>query len=122
MVNDALCPCGSEKSYGTCCGAFHSGAIPRTPEALMRSRYSAFVLGDTDYLLATWHESTRPKLDLSDNPNWVQLQVVSTWQRGARGFVHFKAFYKQGDELNMLEEKSKFIWERGRWFYVQAEQ
>ena len=57
----ARCPCLSGLQYGECCGPFHSGdAFAPTAERLMRSRYSAFAVGDADYLLATWHPTTRP--------------------------------------------------------------
>ncbi len=56
------CPCGAPAPYDACCGPAHRGEAPAaTAEALMRSRYSAFVLRDTYYLLASWHPSTRPK-------------------------------------------------------------
>ena len=76
---DAACPCGSGQSYSACCGAWHSGlaegVYAPTPEALMRSRYSAYVLGLIDYLLATWHPSTaRGELELPPL-KWLALEV-----------------------------------------------
>ena len=62
MVNTSECPCGSAIHYSECCKNFHSGlAIPETAEILMRSRYAAYVKKLKNYLLETWHESTRPK-------------------------------------------------------------
>lgn len=115
------CPCGLPHHYNACCGRFHEGQLATTPEQLMRSRFSAFALGLTDYLLATWHPRTRPTLDLSDNPEWVKLEVLDTWQRNDTGFVHFRAFYRVGGELGMLEEKSDFIREDGVWLYVKGD-
>ncbi|CAM5692721.1 YchJ family metal-binding protein [Streptomyces violaceorubidus] len=60
------CPCGRPEPYARCCGRFHAGtAAAPSAEALMRSRYSAFVKGDAGYLLRPWHPGTRPaRLDL----------------------------------------------------------
>jgi SEC-C motif-containing protein len=75
----ALCPCDSGQPYADCCGPWHGGLSEGvhapTPEALMRSRYSAYVLGLIDYLLATWHGSTSPgELELSP-VKWLGLEV-----------------------------------------------
>ncbi|MEP6191186.1 MAG: YchJ family metal-binding protein, partial [Marinobacter sp.] len=68
----ARCPCGFTLAYEQCCQPLHRGEAAATPEALMRSRYSAFVVGQADYLLATWHPSTRPvELSLESSPDWV---------------------------------------------------
>ena len=71
------CPCGRPAAYADCCGLYHAGASAATPEALMRSRYSAYVLKLATYLLATWHPSTRPsELDLAaDGSKWLGLEV-----------------------------------------------
>jgi len=68
MNADSACPCDLGKAYAACCGPYLDHAQrPATAEALMRSRYSGYVLARKDYLLRTWHESTRPEtLDLSD--------------------------------------------------------
>lgn len=87
----------------------------------MRSRYSAFALGLRDYLLSTWHPSTRPQaLDLADNPKWVQLQIVNSSQQGAQGQVHFRAYFQVGSDIGMHDELSDFVKENGRWFYLNA--
>ena len=114
------CPCGSGELYASCCGHYHQGAIAATPEQLMRSRYSAFALGLTEYLLQTWHPTTQPQLDLADNPTWLKLEILSSWQRNNKGFVHFRAYYQVGSELGVLEEASDFVLENQRWYYVQG--
>lgn len=77
--NDARCPCGTGETYGACCGRFHAGAPAPTAEALMRSRFTAFAANDADYLLATWHSSTRPpSLDLDPGLRWQRLDVLET--------------------------------------------
>lgn len=115
------CPCGSGLAYPDCCQKAHKGVAPDTPEALMRSRYSAFVLGLADYLLATWHPSTRPgSLSLDDSPEWASLQVLDHSMQGDKGQVHFRAIYRAGAGWGFLEERSDFVREAGRWFYVSG--
>ncbi|MET0467934.1 MAG: YchJ family metal-binding protein [Aeromicrobium sp.] len=98
---------------------------PLTAEALMRSRFDAFKHGDADWLLATWHPSTRPaELDLSDNPRWRGLQVLDTEAGGPqddRGVVEFRATFIADGELGILHERSRFVREDGRWLYVDGE-
>ncbi len=116
---DAPCPCGRPQPYGRCCLPLHQGEPAPSPEALMRSRYSAFVLGLTDYLLQTWHPSTRPAtLALDGSPDWCSLQVLSASQQGDQGQVHFRAIYRAGTGFGYLEENSDFVREQGHWFYV----
>lgn len=118
----SFCPCGSQQHYDACCQPFHRNeANAPTPEALMRSRYSAFVLGLTDYLLATWHPDTRPAtLTLESSPQWVGLQVLSSGEQENRGQVHFRAVYQLPDGFGFLEEESEFLKEGSRWFYVSG--
>lgn len=98
---------------------------PLTAEALMRSRFDAFRRGDRDWLLATWHPSTRPDdLDLSDNPRWRGLQILDTVDGGvddATGVVEFRASYVADGELGILQERSRFVREDGRWLYVDGD-
>ena len=89
------CPCGSDVIYPQCCGRWHEGLADGvgapTPEALMRSRYSAYVLGLPDYLLATWHPSTAPG-DLELSPvKWLGLEVRHAQAQGDAGVVEFVA-------------------------------
>ncbi len=90
----------------------------------MRSRYSAYVLGLEDYLLASWHASTRPaSLDLaSDMPaKWLGLSVKAAGKEGDAGTVEFLARYKAGGRAYRLHERSRFVREGGRWYYVDGE-
>ncbi|WP_027331092.1 YchJ family protein [Marinimicrobium agarilyticum] len=122
MTDTRMCPCGSRAIYEHCCGRYHAGEPAPTPEALMRSRFSAFVENRTDYLTATWHSSTRPNtLDLTDSPNWVGLSVLASDASDDQGHVHFKAYYRAGEQWCFLEEHSDFVREEGRWFYVSGE-
>lgn len=97
---------------------------PTTAEALMRSRFEAFRAGDVEWLLRTWHPSTRPaELDLADNPRWRGLQIVETVDGKPgddSGTVEFRATYVADGELGILHECSRFVHENGRWFYVDG--
>lgn len=118
----APCPCGTGQTYGDCCQPCHQGRPAPTPEALMRSRFSAFVIGDTDYLTVTWHPQTRPRdLDLAGSPDWVSLRILGHGERGHQGEVHFQAFYREGPNWGCLEENSRFEKIEGRWYYLDGE-
>jgi SEC-C motif domain protein len=118
------CPCGLPAHYEACCGRFHDGLNAPTPEALMRSRYSAFALGLGDYLLATWHVTTRPAaLDVHTppQPRWIGLKVLeSNLQDSEHGTVHFIATCRVGGRAQRMEERSRFVRENGQWFYVDG--
>ncbi|MDP5238687.1 YchJ family metal-binding protein [Uliginosibacterium sp. 31-16] len=118
------CPCGLPATYSACCGRYHAGAAAPTPEALMRSRYSAFALGLGDYLLASWHASTRPAdLDVitPPQPKWIGLQILgAALQDESHGTVHFIARCRVGGRAERLEEISRFVREEGRWYYVDG--
>lgn len=123
------CPCGRPgakgrpRAYADCCGAFHAGTPAPDAEALMRSRYSAYVLGLTDHLRATWHPSTCPA-DLAPDPGtrWLGLEV-----RGHRVLdadhaeVDFVARYRVQGRGARLQERSRFVREGGRWLYVDGD-
>lgn len=127
------CPCGLPAPYAECCGRLHAGtATAPTAEALMRSRYSAYAVGDRAYLLRTWHPDTRPEsLELDPQLLWRGLEIVSTGQGGpfhTRGTVAFRAHYTvrgtgrgaQRPENHTLEEHSRFARHEGAWMYVDA--
>lgn len=120
--SNSLCPCGSGKIYQQCCGPWHRGEPAPSPEALMRSRYTAFVQKRTDYLLETWHPDTCPAdLSLEGGPEWVSLEILDSTEEGSRGTVHFRAVYRAGDGWGYLEEKSDFVREDGRWYYLSGQ-
>jgi len=127
MVSSS-CPCGSGRQYAHCCGPAILGlAIPATAEALMRSRYTAFSLGDEAYLLKTWHPSTRPAaLSLSQQSplKWIGLKILATHQGGehdSEGTVEFIARYKVNGKADRLHEISQFMREGDRWFYLHGQ-
>lgn len=117
------CPCGGA-SYATCCEPYHLGTPAPTAEALMRSRYSAFVLKLEPYLLATWHPDTRPDtLDLTgDDTKWLGLEVNQQAQGSVDATtVEFVARYKVNGRARRLHETSRFMQQDGRWFYMDGE-
>ena len=121
----APCPCGSGAPYPACCGPVHDGAPAQTAEALMRSRYSAFVLGRDDHLFRTWHPRTRPA-EVSAAPGiaWTGLEVVRTVDGGAgdeTGTVEFRARYRDAAGEQVLHETSRFARRAGRWVYVDGD-
>jgi SEC-C motif domain protein len=120
------CPCGTGQSYENCCARWHqgmsAGVHADTPEQLMRSRYSAYVFGLLDYLLATWHPSTAPG-DLELQPTqWQGLQVLHSQHSPNAGVVEFVARYKVNGKAQKLHEISRFVREQGRWFYIDGQQ
>ncbi len=123
----AICPCGSGKPYAACCEPIHLGLEPAaTAEALMRSRYSAYVLGLEAYLRASWHVSTRPERVLHEDHasvKWLGLDVLRSGARGAdTAFVEFVARSRVGGgRAERQHEISRFLREDGRWYYVDGE-
>lgn len=128
LSDDARCPCLSGEIYGACCGRFHRGeATAPTAEALMRSRFSAFAVGDAPYLLRTWHPSTRPgTLELDDSLRWYRLDIVVTSRGGlldTEGEVGFVAHYKVPGvpgSAGRQSELSRFRKDVGAWTYLDG--
>ena len=90
----------------------------------MRSRYSAFAVGDADYLSATWHPSTRPdSLDLDRDRRWYRLDILRTERGGpfdVHGVVEFRAYHRSPDGKGSQHEVSRFVREDGTWLYVDG--
>lgn len=125
MNNSVLaCPCGSEHHLDACCGQFHRGAAAPTAQALMRSRFTAYVLGNWEYLLQTWHPDFRPvAINLDPDQVWTRLRILETHQGGSQdhvGTVHFRAHYRVGNERDVQEEKSNFVRVGDRWLYTDG--
>jgi SEC-C motif domain protein len=119
------CPCGTGLPLAGCCGRLHDGTAPAaTAEQLMRSRYSAFVLGDAGYLLTTWHPTTRPRsLDLDPDVRWAGLEILRTTggsMLAAEGTVEFRARYVRAGRAGAQHENSRFVREDGRWYYLDG--
>jgi SEC-C motif domain protein len=124
-VSNKPCFCGSGKTYAACCGRLHSGQEKAsTAEALMRSRYSAYVLKLNDYLLATWHPSTRPsELDLSgDDSKWLGLEIKRCEVLDAsHASVEFVARYRIAGRGHRLHERSRFVMQDDCWVYIDGQ-
>jgi SEC-C motif-containing protein len=124
------CPCGRTDDDGRplsladCCGRWLGGEPAPDAEALMRSRYTAHVLRDEAYLLATWHPSTRPD-DARPDPatKWLGLEVHDhKVVDGSHAEVEFVARYRMQGRGGRLRERSRFVREDdGRWYYVDGE-
>ncbi|MEF2979338.1 YchJ family protein [Subtercola sp. YIM 133946] len=124
-ADDDRCPCLSGLTYGECCAPAHRGVTPSaTAERLMRSRYSAFVVGDAPYLLATWHADTRPAtLDLDPAQRFYRLDILSRTGGGMleeTGTVEFVARFRLDGRASALHETSRFVRQRGLWRYVDG--
>jgi SEC-C motif domain protein len=126
------CPCGRRDARGRplsftgCCGPFLA-SFEDTPapdaETLMRSRYTAFVLEDAAYLLATWHPSHRPPaLGFEPGLKWLGLEVRDHRIVDAtHAEVEFVARSRAAGRAHRLHERSRFVCEHGRWFYVDGD-
>jgi SEC-C motif-containing protein len=123
-MSGAMCPCGSGRVLEACCGPFHAGTPAPDAESLMRSRYSAYVLGLEAYLEATWHPDTRPAalaLDATPRPQWLGLAIRShTLLDASHATVEFVARYKLNGRAFKLHEVSRFEKMDGRWLYVDG--
>ncbi|MCH1927039.1 YchJ family protein [Shewanella sp. C32] len=123
----ANCPCHSGERYGNCCQPFHIHHHAPTPERLMRSRYSAFVLQLFDYLLLTHAADYRADLTIqalveATPDQWLGLQVFNSEQQDNNGQVHFCAWFKDGGQIGAIHEVSQFILQHGQWYYTTGEQ
>ncbi|MGY1731113.1 YchJ family protein [Geodermatophilus sp. SYSU D01045] len=125
-MSPELCPCGSGLPYAECCGRLHDGtAAAATAEQLMRSRYSAFAVGDAAYLRETWDPATRPRSSTLDPAvRWTGLEVLATTGGGlfdAEGTVTFRAHSRAGGHEHVQAERSRFRRAGGRWVYVDGD-
>jgi SEC-C motif domain protein len=126
----SACPCGSGAPLPRCCGPILDGAAAPTAEALMRSRYSAHVLGRIDYIVDTHDPATRGRVDRAAverwarDSEWLGLRIVAR-ERGGRddddGVVEFQATYRSGGATVVHHERSRFSRRDGRWLYVDGD-
>lgn len=121
---DPNCWCGAPQAYQRCCGLYHSGAErPPTAEALMRARYSAFVLRLETYLWQTWAPEHRPGSPLIDPAatQWLGLEVKACQILGDnRATVEFVVRFKQNGRAHRLHERSDFERRDNQWLYLKA--
>ncbi|HBI21870.1 MAG TPA: hypothetical protein DDY37_04710 [Legionella sp.] len=125
-IRDDVCPCDSQKNYLFCCEPFITGKQrPETPEALMRSRYSAYTMANIDYIKETMRGNALAGFQELDakrwakRVTWIKLNVLkSVTESLSLGYVEFEASFVDGSHLKSIHEKSEFIFEKGRWYYV----
>ena len=122
-----MCPCGLNNSYENCCGIAHNDITKvETAEQLMRSRYTAFTMGNGDYLMNSHHSETCPYsdkqaiVDWAKSVIWEKLEVINTSQgmgKDTTGTVEFKAYYIENSKQKCLHEHSAFTKENNHWVY-----
>ncbi|WP_297198662.1 YchJ family protein [uncultured Pluralibacter sp.] len=124
-----FCPCGNALEYSACCQRYLSGAQPApTPSHLMRSRYTAFVKKNADYLIATWHPDCNPQALRAEleqgfaGTEWLGLTIFSAepGQHENEGFVSFVARYRDGQKSGAIIERSRFLKENEQWYYIDG--
>ncbi|MCH9675877.1 MAG: SEC-C domain-containing protein [Gammaproteobacteria bacterium] len=119
------CPCGSQIAFKKCCAPFLSGErSAETALALMRSRYCAYVSNQLDYVLQTWHPSTRPAMTELEPRQWLGLRIRKVSLGGpndCQGVVEFIARYRVAGKGYRLHETSRFETQDGRWLYVDGD-
>lgn len=125
--DELFCYCNKNLTYGNCCAKIHADiTLAKTAEDLMRSRYSAFVLGKINYLMESHHSSTRllnEKADIetwAKSVQWKKLQILDTvagLENDEEGTVRFAATFKKKNKLKTIRENSKFVKENGHWVY-----
>lgn len=125
---NSLCPCGSKQKYKKCCQVYHKGANPKTALSLMKSRYSAYAVGNSDYIVKTTHENNEQYMN--DTKAWKQriieftqatdflaLEILEFIEGEKESFVTFKALLSTGE----MREKSRFLKVDTEWLYESGE-
>ncbi len=125
MLSLEPCVCGDRKGFDRCCGPILTRReVANTAEELMRSRFTAFAVANVDYLLYSWHPTTRPtSLELSPLRHWESLEIVETTDgepTDDTGSVRFVAHYSEGMIAGSIDELSQFGRYQGRWVYVRG--
>ncbi|MFC7789679.1 YchJ family protein [Microbacterium sp. MAHUQ-60] len=123
-TDDQRCPCTSGDVFASCCGPVIASGLAPTATRLMRSRFTAFAIGDAAHLRRTWHPSTRPRdVGLDDHVRWLRLDILDSVRGGPfdlDGIVEFQAFYRDEGTRGSLQERSRFVREDRVWLYVDG--
>jgi SEC-C motif domain protein len=120
------CSCGSTLAFEQCCGPVLAGTPAKTPEALMRSRYSAYVLGNMDHIDRTFAPEVRNDFDrtkaerTASETEWLGLEVIRSSQEGDKGVVEFSFRFRHKQQELTQHEISTFRRTDGRWLYVDS--
>ena len=114
-----LCPCGSGKKYKKCCQIYHKGTNPKTALILMKSRYSAFVVGDIKYIISTstFQKDFEDLKNFSDNCEFKKLEILDSTD----STVTFRATVFCDGVDNSFIEKSNFVYKNKKWYYESGE-
>ncbi len=115
-MKTVLCPCGSDQLFEQCCAPVINGVRARNAEALMRSRYSAYVLGHWQYLWESWHPDTRPSSVSPTNTEWLGLSII----KSSSSTVEFIAGFRGGSKIMALHETSRFEQVGSHWCYLDG--
>lgn len=125
------CPCGTKKDYSECCGAYIEGTkVPPSPEALMRSRYTAFSSSNMDYIASTMKGTAAKDFDPVDagswskKAKWLGLNIVNAsplQDNGTKGYVEFIANFRLEGREQRIHEVSEFKLQDGRWYYIDGQ-
>lgn len=124
------CPCGKPQPYITCCGLYiEEGQYPQTPEQLMRSRYTAFTQGNSDYIKSTMCGELLKQHDPESFKQWTlsvqwdRLEVIAAspiYESTSIAFVQFIAHYYEHNKAQKIAELSEFKKIEGRWYYTNT--
>ena len=126
ISKNSKCPCGSGKKYKECCFKFHKGSNPKNALELMKSRFSAYAVGEANYIIKTTHKNS-PHFE-ENKKEWIKsikefsksefkkLEIINFIDGEKEAFVKFRAYI---DDC-VMEEKSRFI-KKDKWYYVEAE-
>lgn len=128
---ESKCCCGSRAQFEHCCAPFlKKEATPETPEQLMRSRYSAYVHHNANYLIETWHPDCNAKqweqeiITSFEQTQWLGLRVISSSyaKNPDEGYVEFSTCFidEKADHKQLIHERSRFIRLNSRWYYLDG--
>jgi len=132
IMSDISCPCNSGHQFNRCCAPYLQGKVlPETAESLMRSRYTAYVQQNAQYLVDTWQLATstdqRLLLDSLENTfkttTWLGLQIIKSEndpKNNKQAFVEFMAYFNENNHQQTLYERSRFQRINQHWFYVDG--
>ena len=125
ISKNSKCPCGSGKKYKECCYKFHKGSNPKNALELMKSRYTAYVLGDANYIIKTTYKNSphfeenkeewKKSIKEFSKSNFQKLEIIEFIDGENRAFVEFKAYI----DNYIMHEKSEFIKE-DKWYYIKG--
>ncbi|WP_024955154.1 YchJ family protein [Sulfurospirillum arcachonense] len=126
MTINSKCPCGSGEKYKKCCNPYHKGKIAQSALLLMKSRYSAFVYNEYKYIINTTHSTTRDTnieavKNFSKQTKFENLQIIHFEENENEAYVTFKATLFSNSQDISFTEKSKFLKENNKWYYVNGE-